>query len=226
MLIGILGGVLQYDFGKTMSGGTFVQTGVLSKTSIVLSNTVSALRARHRIEGSRIPQFVCHMLDSNRMMQRDYSHPGMEHDQLFRADFEHLTSEPTCHSCDTKALVPRKLRENANPVIHYGSIGSAKQVMKHGVTRDKLRDQKNIICFEMEAAGLMDVSPCLVIRGICDYADSHKNKRWQPYAAATAAAYAKEVLLATPTFEVPVKACFNTEAIHVCWHRLRKNKKS
>jgi nucleoside phosphorylase len=46
----------------------------------------------------------------------------------------------------------------------------------------------------MEAAGLMDDFPCLVIRGICDYADSHKKKRWQPYAAATAAAYAKELL--------------------------------
>lgn len=47
----------------------------------------------------------------------------------------------------------------------------------------------------MEAAGLMDNFPCLVIRGICDYADSHKNKRWQPYAAATAAAYAKDLLM-------------------------------
>ena len=54
----------------------------------------------------------------------------------------------------------------------------------------------------MEAAGLMDESPCLVIRGICDYADSHKNKRWQPYAAATAAAYAKELLSIIPTAEV------------------------
>jgi nucleoside phosphorylase len=41
----------------------------------------------------------------------------------------------------------------------------------------------------------MDSFPCLVIRGICDYADSHKNKIWQPYAAATAASYAKELLL-------------------------------
>ena len=40
----------------------------------------------------------------------------------------------------------------------------------------------------------MDNFPCLVIRGICDYADSHKNKQWQGYAAATAAAYAKELL--------------------------------
>jgi hypothetical protein len=51
-----------------------------------------------------------------------------------------------------------------------------------------------VLCFEMEAAGLMNYLPCLVIRGICDYADSHKNKRWQGYAAAAAAAYARELL--------------------------------
>jgi hypothetical protein len=34
-----------------------------------------------------------------------------------------------------------------------------------------------------------------VVRGICDYADSHKNKEWHGYAAAVAAAYAKELLL-------------------------------
>jgi hypothetical protein len=44
--------------------------------------------------------------------------------------------------------------------------------------------------------------PGLVIKGICDYADSHKNKRWQPYAAGTAAAYAKELLSAISAAEV------------------------
>jgi len=62
-----------------------------------------------------------------------------------------------------------------------------------------------VLCFEMEAAGLMNSFPCLVIRGICDYADSHKNKKWQAYAAATAAACAKEVLSVIPPAEV-VKA--------------------
>ena len=66
--------------------------------------------------------------------------------------------------------------------------------MKHGLTRDKIANEEGVICFEMEAAGLMDNFPCLVIRGICDYADSHKNKTWQPYAAATAAALARELL--------------------------------
>jgi hypothetical protein len=54
----------------------------------------------------------------------------------------------------------------------------------------------------MEAAGLMDNFPCLVIRGICDYADSHKNKQWQGYAAATAGAYAKELLSVIPPKQV------------------------
>jgi nucleoside phosphorylase len=31
------------------------------------------------------------------------------------------------------------------------------------------------VCIEMEAAGLMDWFPCLVIRGIYDYADLYKN---------------------------------------------------
>lgn len=62
------------------------------------------------------------------------------------------------------------------------------------------------MCFEMEAAGLMNNFPCLVIRGICDYADSHKNKKWQIYAAATAAACAKEILSVIPASEV-AKTC-------------------
>jgi hypothetical protein len=67
--------------------------------------------------------------------------------------------------------------------------------MKDGLTRDKYSEELGgVLCFEMEAAGLMNTFPCLVIRGICDYSDSHKNKMWQPYAAAAAAAVAKEIL--------------------------------
>ena len=66
--------------------------------------------------------------------------------------------------------------------------------MKHGKTRDRLAKEHEMLCFEMEAAGLMNQLPCLVIRGICDYSDSHKNKLWQGYAALTAAVYAKILL--------------------------------
>ncbi|GKT67552.1 regulatory protein AfsR [Colletotrichum tofieldiae] len=71
--------------------------------------------------------------------------------------------------------------------------------MKDGQTRDRYSQELGgVLCFEMEAAGLMNNFPCIVIRGVCDYADAHKNKRWQPYAAATAAAYAKELLHVIP----------------------------
>jgi nucleoside phosphorylase len=68
-------------------------------------------------------------------------------------------------------------------------------VVKNAAERKKLkRGDLNIICVEMKAAGLMNSFLCLVIRGICDYADSYKNKKWQLYAAATAAAYMKKLL--------------------------------
>ncbi|KAH6988696.1 hypothetical protein EDB80DRAFT_623375, partial [Ilyonectria destructans] len=66
--------------------------------------------------------------------------------------------------------------------------------MKDAFVRDRLITEKDVLCFEMEAAGLMNHFPCLIIRGICDYSDSHKIKEWQGYAAMAAAAYAKDLL--------------------------------
>lgn len=70
--------------------------------------------------------------------------------------------------------------------------------MKNGIRRDETAQELNVLCFEMEASGLMGHFPCFVIRGICDYADSHKNNQWQEYAAAVAAAYVKELLSEIP----------------------------
>jgi nucleoside phosphorylase len=87
--------------------------------------------------------------------------------------------------------------------VHYGTIASGNQVIRSAAERHRVSAELGgVLCFEMEAAGLINNFPCLVIRGICDYADSHKNKRWQPYAAATAAACAKEVLSVIPRAEV------------------------
>jgi nucleoside phosphorylase len=85
---------------------------------------------------------------------------------------------------------------STDPEIHYGIIASGNTLVKDSAVRAKIADVavERLLCVEMEAAGLMDRFPCLVIRGICDYADSHKNDRWQRYASATAAAYAKELL--------------------------------
>lgn len=90
--------------------------------------------------------------------------------------------------------VSRSRREDNEPQPHYGIIASGNAVVKHGETRDLWQKPTGALCFEMEAAGLMLDFPCIVIRGICDYADCHKNKRWQGYAALAAASYTKELL--------------------------------
>lgn len=118
---------------------------------------------------------------------------------------EHVTrpNHKTCNDCDSSRILDRPPRETQNPKVHYGLVASGNQVMRDGMTRDRLARKYGIVCFEMEAAGLMDIAQCLVIRGICDYADSHKSKRWQGYAAAAAAAYAKEILSLIPTAPKP-----------------------
>jgi nucleoside phosphorylase len=189
------GGVVQYDSGKTIHGGVFQRTGSLNKPPAALLKAVSKLRAEHASRRSRIPDYLSDMVGKNPTRLAKFTHRRQLQDKLFEATYEHIEHEATCERCDSTKLVSRPARPETDPAIHYGTIASSNQVMKHGETRDRLaRDLGRILCFEMEAAGLMDHFPCLVVRGICDYADSHKNKQWQEYAAGTAAAFAKELL--------------------------------
>jgi nucleoside phosphorylase len=191
---GQFGGVVQYDFGKTVESGFFERTGSLNAPPRVLLNAVSTMIARHELERSTFTDIL-----ANAKLPPNFSRPG-EEDRLFEAKYNHEGGD-TCQHCDLAKVVNRSGRDNG-PHVHYGTIGCANRVMKDGATRDRLRKDYNILCFEMEAAGLMNDFPCLVIRGICDYSDSHKNHRWQRYAAAVAAAYAKELLSIIPTAQV------------------------
>ncbi|KXH46440.1 pfs domain-containing protein [Colletotrichum nymphaeae SA-01] len=116
--------------------------------------------------------------------------------QAGEARSQRITKIEACVHCDPEDELKRDDRPDTDPEIHYGIIASGNSVVKDGVSRDQILQQlgTGCLCFEMEAAGLMNDFPCLVIRGICDYADSHKNDRWQNYAAIVAAAYAKELL--------------------------------
>ncbi|KAH7150856.1 nucleoside phosphorylase domain-containing protein [Fusarium sp. MPI-SDFR-AT-0072] len=110
-----------------------------------------------------------------------YSRPSLDSDRLYRPDIVHPDSSKECGdvcSNDPAYLVDRKERgeQEDGPAIHYGLVASANQLMKDALARDKLAASMDVLCFEMEAAGLMNYFPCLVIRGICDYSDLHKNK--------------------------------------------------
>lgn len=182
------GGVVQYDLGKTRPD-RFERTGFLNTPPTILLNAIAKLQARqirskdmlstHISRLSHLPHFT-----------REYA--GVDH--LYQSSYKHVGAS-SCDSCTSEYLINRPAREGLGIKIHHGTIASGNQVMRDGITRDRLSSELGgVLCFEMEAAGLMNRFPCLVIRGICDYADSHKNERWQPYAAITAAAYAKELL--------------------------------
>ena len=190
---GTHGGVVQWDSGKMEEDGKFQRTGSLDKPPPVLLHALQELKTFDITDGVSLEESLSLMVQNKPRMGQTYRYQGADHDQLFEATYDHEGDE-TCDDCDPKLIVRRPARENSAPRIHYGNIASGNKVMKHGTTRDKIAKEEGVICFEMEAAGLMDNFPCLVIRGICDYADSHKNKMWQPYAAATAVAFAKVLL--------------------------------
>ncbi|KAJ5725315.1 uncharacterized protein N7483_006672 [Penicillium malachiteum] len=216
------GGVIQYDFGKAKSNGVWERKGYLDKPPMVLLNVLTRLRARHEISPSKIPALLQAMLEANPRIRRqktDYRHQGSETDRLFKSQHDHFGGI-SCNMCNSAWEIKRQGRESTEPELHYGIIASGNRLIKDAATRDKLSEDTGhrCLCIEMEAAGLMDCFPCLVIRGICDYADSHKNDRWQRYAAATAAAFAVELLGDVPTADLK-RTRTAIEALQGCKYR-------
>uniref|UniRef100_A0A0D2YEN7 NACHT domain-containing protein n=1 Tax=Fusarium oxysporum (strain Fo5176) TaxID=660025 RepID=A0A0D2YEN7_FUSOF len=201
------GGVFQYDYGKTIQEHAFVTTGSLNQPPQLLLTALSGLEAEYELEGHQLSAHVDRVLEQRPRLRQKYSRPPSDSDRLYRSDIVHPDSSDRCGdvcSDDPACLVDRKERgeQEDDPAIHYGLVASANQLMKDALARDKLAASMDVLCFEMEAAGLMNHFPCLVIRGICDYSDSHKNKEWQGYAAMMAAAYAKDLLHQIPPSKV------------------------
>lgn len=189
------GGVVQYDFGKIGPGGRLTRTGFLNAPPTILLSALAKFQSNRLTGHSGLSVHLSGLISR----QEGFSSEKAGPDVLFEPDYDHVGGQ-TCDQCSRDRVVKRSLRGRQEPIIHYGTIASGNVVMKHGVTRDSWsQDLGGVLCFEMEAAGLMNSLPCLVIRGICDYADSHKNKTWQPYAAATAAACAKDLLSFIPS---------------------------
>lgn len=194
------GGVFQYDYGKTTQDKSFTTTGYLNQPPQFMSRAMTVLKARYESDGHGIEEAVNSILARKPRLRAKYQRPDASTDRLYNSSFKHVGSDG--ESCTVACgdhhsnLVSRIQRseDQDNPAIHYGLIASSNQLMKDASIRDKLSAEKDVLCFEMEAAGLMNHFPCLVLRGICDYSDTHKNVQWQGYAAMAAAAYAKDLL--------------------------------
>jgi nucleoside phosphorylase len=221
------GGVVQWDFGKAEEGNTFKRIGALNNPPSALRTVLTKLETKHEMSGSMIPQYLEDLKTNWPRLAAKYTKSESLEDVLFKADYNHVKEktcgrgipdnagedgnkddkeeeeeeDKSCRFCDRTRVVKRKPRDM---LVYYGLIASGNQVIKSAAFRDEINKRLGggVLCFETEAAGLMNDFPCIVIRGICDYADSHKNKAWQEHAAAVAAAFAKELLLMVPVHEV------------------------
>ncbi|SCO44887.1 uncharacterized protein FFNC_10101 [Fusarium fujikuroi] len=180
------------------------------------------------------------------MRRAEYHYPGAKTDAIYRPEYSHkhkdfcraCAEDPDffCRSafqsscveigCEPDKLIPREHREDLPigadfaPEIFIGRLGSGNTVMKSGLDRDRIAAKYNVVAFEMEGAGIGEEFPCIVVKGICDYADSHKNKTWQNFAAATAASVAKAILAWFPSssggqHEPPPKAYHESNELSV-----------
>lgn len=193
------GAVKQYDFGKERQGQDFEHTGYLDLPPSSINTAIQLVRVKQRLDPKLLSDKIEKALGKYDHLKDDFGRPDPSTDQLFRSDYIHIDQDGACDGpspCDTTKLLRQggRLKGSQAPKVHYGLIASGNRVMRDAERRDKLAIEDGVLCFEMEAAGMMRSCPCLVVRGICDYSDSHKNKGWQGYASMVAAAYAKDLL--------------------------------
>ncbi|KAL9569049.1 hypothetical protein ACKAV7_006916 [Fusarium commune] len=197
----ISNGVIQYDFGRQLPD-RFVRKDTLSdvpgRPNLEIRGVFAKLTGiRHRRQLSAKIADYLDVLRQDRDLHAEY--PGSTEDRLFEASYRHTDDQKSCEQlgCNGQLISRSRLaiaEVSPMPAIHFGLMASGDVVMKSGEDRDRIAAAEGIIAFEMEGAGVWDSFPCIIIKGACDYADSHKSKAWQRYAAATAAACAKAFL--------------------------------
>ncbi|KAM0513893.1 hypothetical protein ACHAPE_007246 [Trichoderma viride] len=193
------GGVFQHDLGH--QEGDFWHTGYLNSPPPVLLNALPEVQRRHN-NPAKYGGIDQHL----KLLSEDPRYLRPEIDHLFNKKSHHNIFEKDCSKCDMKGLVerqPRNLKRAVN--VFYGIVASGNKIMKNAKKRHSSHDNgtdRGVLCYEMESAGLMNDFPCIAIRGISNYADSHKIHKWDYYASATAAAYAKELLLVVKPVKV------------------------
>jgi hypothetical protein len=123
------------------------------------------------------------------------SHPG---DPEARPDMEQIQTMPPAGTISQAPNDPTNQRQprpdDERIRVWYGKLGSGDDLKENPQKRQELKDRYGIIGLETGAASVMDVIERVgVIRGVCDYG-TDQSEDWKPFAAATAAAYAKALL--------------------------------
>ena len=193
------------DQGKTLQSG-HLHLGPSRSTNLSQKwkNEASSLETELKDDdysGLTLQDHINELLRGKPELLEGYQRPTADSDHLYISSYSHSDDEQkhelSCQErgCDSAYLLPRPPRHPSVSRVFSGVICTGNTVIKSSKVRDELRNQRGAIGMEMEAAGVaMGASNYFVIRGVCDYADSHKNKLWQEYAALAAAAYLKQLL--------------------------------
>jgi nucleoside phosphorylase len=213
--------VIEYDFGRQYPGG-FQRKSRVKDTLARPYQEIRALLQGLRVENARreLQNQAQHYLHSLQQIGPQWCHPGVN-DILFRPSYLHKhysysspvgcscfrsdSPEQICEEafekdcddlgCDQGQQIRcRKVPEAIQTSIHIGPIASSDTIMISGQYREEITRKEKAIGFDIDGAGIWDNAPCIIIKGVCHYADSHKCKLWQAYAAATAASVAKALL--------------------------------
>jgi nucleoside phosphorylase len=195
------GHVIYYESGRSNEDG-FEITGSADKPHTVLVNGLTALKHRDDFDESTFDVHLKKLQDHPKHGHL-YRHPGLNRDKLFKATYPHVNKDDrVCAECDSREFAEREPREDNHKelfIYHQGHIATGNSVVKSARKRDSINDLcGGVLCIEMEAAGVEVNGRCLVIRGISDYADSHKNDLWKSYAAGKAVVFARELLGVIP----------------------------
>ncbi|KAF2802720.1 kinesin light chain [Mytilinidion resinicola] len=183
-----------HDRGRLKLDGKTEILGTMQNPDWRLADALGILALKYKLGQTTIPK----QLERLRS-HKEFAHPGFQHDRLFSATCHHNGDyESNCEACDQDELVqrPQRTKDDKNKVVfHRGRIATGTSVIQDGELRDQISARcDGALCVEMEAAGVDVNRKCLVIRGISDYADSHKNDVWKSYAAGNAAAFTRELL--------------------------------
>jgi len=186
--------VVYWDLGRSLVDGQFEMRGTIDKQEWKITSALARIASDHELHQTELNKHLARLKDHS-----IFEPPAPEHDRLFAAAYKHVGEYRSgCMPCDPVQLVQRPSRTEEYKdifVFHQGRIATGNSVVRDGKLRDQISERCNgILCFEMEAAGVEIGARCLVIRGIADYADSHKNDTWKAYAAGKAAAFARELL--------------------------------
>ncbi|KAF2494969.1 hypothetical protein BU16DRAFT_590237 [Lophium mytilinum] len=187
-----------HDRRRLKVNGDFEIMGTMQDPDWRLQNALSILDSDYELGKTTFEHQLARLV--TRKNKKKFVHPGLEHDRLFMATCRHHIGYygSDCVACDQSQLVqrPQRTEEDMNELVfHRGRIATGNSVIQDGELRDQIRARcDGALCVEMEAAGVDVNRKCLVIRGISDYADSHKNDRWKFYAAGNAAAFTRELL--------------------------------